>query len=359
MNEGFAAHTVTALSISATQSYFAGVLGDGIYRSKDKGNSWQPVGLEQQSINSIIMRDTAIYVGTDNGIYRSLDDGNTWTTHNNGLLSRKVYAFALSDSIIYAGTRVGLYRSTNNGETWTEAGLTNEYIIALDIIGTTLYAGTWGNGMFRSSDNARNWYPFSLENQDVRCFAVRSGKLFAGTTSDGVYRLSDNQSAMLQSGLSSEYIRSIMVAAGRIFAGTLTGVAYSNNDGETWKNVGFTEKAVFSFLAVDNTLFVGAEGSSIWKTDIGILTSTNEQNFSSDNIYTFPQPAQDILHISAQNIPHNSQGSILTLDGRLLHTFSLTESATFPIQHIPTGIYIITIGNTAKPLYRGLISIAR
>ncbi len=85
----------------------------------------------------------------------------------------------------------------------------------------------------------------------------------------------------------------------------------------------------------------------------------NEQSTSSETLHIFPQPAQDILHISAQNIPHNSQGSILTLDGRLLHTFSLTESATFPMQHIPTGIYIITIGNTAKPLYRGLISIAR
>ncbi|MFN9338451.1 MAG: T9SS type A sorting domain-containing protein [Candidatus Kapaibacterium sp.] len=49
----------------------------------------------------------------------------------------------------------------------------------------------------------------------------------------------------------------------------------------------------------------------------------------------------------------------MTLDGRLVHTFSLTESATFPIQHIPTGIYIITIGNNTQPLYRGLISIAR
>ncbi|MBK7987750.1 MAG: hypothetical protein IPK11_12750 [Ignavibacteria bacterium] len=168
--------------------------------------------------------------------------------------------------------------------------------------------------MFRSTDNGRNWYQFALEQQDVRCFTVRTRKLFAGTTSDGVYRLSDNQSAMLQSGLSSEYIRSIMVAAGRIFAGTLAGVAYSNNDGETWTKAGFTEKLFFfSFLAVDNTLFVGAEGSSIWKTDIGILTSMNEQNFLR-TIFTLSLNLRKIYFIFLQTIfPIILQGSIFDI----------------------------------------------
>jgi hypothetical protein len=68
-----------------------------------------------------------IFVGTfDRGIYRSLDRGGTWESVGSGMADARVLSIAISPSdrvnglsVVYAGTEPSmLYRSTDDGETW-------------------------------------------------------------------------------------------------------------------------------------------------------------------------------------------------------------------------------------------------
>jgi hypothetical protein len=69
------------------------------------------------------------------------------------------------------------------------SGLTSTNVLALVIVGTTLFAGTNG-GVFRSSNNGTSWSAVStgLPNVLVRTLAANSTTLIAGTDGSGVWR---------------------------------------------------------------------------------------------------------------------------------------------------------------------------
>jgi photosystem II stability/assembly factor-like uncharacterized protein len=55
-----------------------------------------------------------------NGIYRSKDNGDSWNSINSGIISQQIQAITKSkNGIIYAGTNNGIFRSTDNGDNWT------------------------------------------------------------------------------------------------------------------------------------------------------------------------------------------------------------------------------------------------
>ena len=57
-----------------------------------------------------------------------------------------VSALAISGSNIFAGTWIdGVYLSSNNGSSWVNTGLTDENtVFALAISGSNIFAGTYG-----------------------------------------------------------------------------------------------------------------------------------------------------------------------------------------------------------------------
>ncbi|XZE17953.1 VPS10 domain-containing protein [Pirellulaceae bacterium SH449] len=129
-------------------------IGDGVYRSKDGGKSFQKMGLEQSEHISKIVIDprnsNVIYVaaqgplwspGGERGLFKSVDGGTTWRN----VLSKGPYTGVTDivmdpenpDILIAAthqrhrtvwalldtGPESGIFRSTNGGESWQE--LTN------------------------------------------------------------------------------------------------------------------------------------------------------------------------------------------------------------------------------------------
>src|SRR5262249_9447794 len=139
----------------------------------------------------------------------------------------KIYSLLATDAALYAGTfGGGVFRSTDQGRSWTQlnAGLTNTYVHALAVMGTTLYAGT-EDGVFRLANQVSSWMPSSLgfEHTDIESFAVLGTTLFAGTAGGGVYRSTDggNNWTPVNRGLPVEaYIPALAVVGTTLFAGS-------------------------------------------------------------------------------------------------------------------------------------------
>lgn len=158
--------TIGALAITPDGTLFAGTGeagpgggsltygGDGVYRSRDGGKTWQNVGIKNsERIGRIVVdpkNPKRIYVaangplfstGGDRGLYRSDDGGDTWTvvlagkTGTTGAVdvavdpddSNTIYVamwdrLRKPDSRDYTGGGSALYRSTDGGESWDPVG---------------------------------------------------------------------------------------------------------------------------------------------------------------------------------------------------------------------------------------------
>lgn len=179
--------------------------GDGVYRSKDGGATWEHMGLrDSRHIGRILVHpddSNTVYVaalgslwgpGEERGLYRTRDGGKTWTrllrpsqftgvvevamhpTNPNILYAATFQRERRQWSMIGGGTEGGLWRSTDGGDTWARVG--NGFpTTAAGRVGVTfcpgkpdmLYATAVGpdGGTFRSTDGGTSW---ERRNKDVQ-----------------------------------------------------------------------------------------------------------------------------------------------------------------------------------------------
>lgn len=164
---------VHALALTADgQTLFLGAHA-GLFRSDDRGRSWQPVTLPVKQSHVDVMGVTPhpqdvriVYVAThEAGVFKTNDGGRTWSEVNAGLGGSDVHGLAIDPrepQKLHAMVRdkgEGLYRSTDGGAKWVRVddgpsgevkGLTSVNI-ATGMGGIFLYAGT-GQGLARNPD---------------------------------------------------------------------------------------------------------------------------------------------------------------------------------------------------------------
>ena len=163
--------------------------GDGIYRSRDGGESWENMGLgESEHISRIIV---------------SPDDSNTlWVASQGPLWS--------------AGGDRGVFKSTDGGATWNKTLGDEDWTGVTDLLidprdANRLYAATWqhhrtvagymgggpGTGIYRSDDGGDTWEgvdrrPARKRHGKDRLghFATESGRTVRGDHAGPAYRQS-------------------------------------------------------------------------------------------------------------------------------------------------------------------------
>lgn len=197
---GSSSGSIYALTINAQNHVFAGVLGSGIYRSKDAGSTWQKLnnGISSTAVRDIVINNAGdIFVANSsrsNTVSRSTDNGNNWT---DVLTNTLAYCLAITNNgVLFAGLQNKVIRSNDKGNTWSDVGVPSfQRIIDVAVNNTGyIFASVSRSSneavVFRSTDNGNSW----LQIDDSPWFRINinsTGYIFA-SKNGRIRRSSDN-----------------------------------------------------------------------------------------------------------------------------------------------------------------------
>jgi uncharacterized repeat protein (TIGR01451 family) len=225
------------------------------------------------------------------GIYFSPDNGVTWTPRNGSLpVPIQARALATDGNTIFAGefTNLGkIFKSDDLGLTWTDITPNNvpgPYVSALVVYNGYLYVARSFSGVIRASINgisSATWTGFNSGFNatlmpEIRSLAVMGSSLVAGTYGDGVW-ISPAAIATWTPTVgmqpNADYIQALGVKGQYVFAGNISGspVLYrSTNYGAAWSQSStaiFEDKPVYSLLVHNNRVYAGVEYIGVFVSD--------------------------------------------------------------------------------------------
>ncbi len=206
--------------------------------------------------------DTAFVPGS---VYISTNSGNSWTIQLTLINDYDINCLASIGNNVIAGADRNLWISTNNGANWFVT-LPNQDVLGLDVVGTSIFAGTYWSGseqVYRSDNNGLNWTSCGL-NKVGYCFTKLGINVFAGTSENGVYISSNNGNSWTQTSLINKHVHAIAALDGKVFAGTDTGMYVSSNNGSSWSITSINSGYVFSIIISNNNILASVPQKGIY-----------------------------------------------------------------------------------------------
>lgn len=254
---GLGKRQVWSLSIPLPGSLYAGT-DSGLFVSRDKGQTWtnSTNGLPSHvPVSGVIADGPTLLAATGmrqdaqsgivgDGIFRSEDGGDTWSRADRGIPPRtSVRALlAFGDTMLAAagnpitGGGSGIYRSVKQGD-WHQVGLDGEWVRGLARLpGGRVLATANDAAMFRSDDGARTWIASADGFSNWETYGVAAGhggRLYA-SSGRGTYASVDGGAHWLQPHGPS--IALVTLPDGRLIGSGMNGHVYrSANDGKSWE----------------------------------------------------------------------------------------------------------------------------
>ncbi|MEJ2146309.1 MAG: hypothetical protein P8020_14350 [Acidobacteriota bacterium] len=153
---------------------------DGVFRTSDGGASWQQVS--SVAVDELVVdpktTGTVYAVGRSEGILKSVDGGDSWTASAAGMNLDALAVSYADPSVLYAGGYNVLIRSSDGGATWTDLDWTSEarrqYIYGINIdpydptsVRVNASYDVWFEpppgtfGVYESRDGGSTWMEFS------------------------------------------------------------------------------------------------------------------------------------------------------------------------------------------------------
>ncbi len=291
----------------------------GVYVSTNNGLNWTATTLFNGTILAITSSNNYIYATGSSGFVNiSSNNGASWTNYGPSL--RIPLSIAVSGNTLITGTHTfGVYISTNNGINWTQTSLNNKTVYSVAIIGNNLFAGLDSyEGVYKSTNYGATWFQTALNNRTVLTLAVKSDTIYAG--SDALLYSTNLGNNWIQTTFSNNGIYSIIFSGDNIFVGAGFGFYLSTNNGVSWlqRNEGFgNNNAISSLITLNNYIFAGKPGESIWRRPISEVVGINSictevpDNYSLHQNYPNPfNPATKIRF----DIPNSGNVNISVFD---------------------------------------------
>ena len=242
------------------------------------------------------------------GVFKSTDRGQTWQNVSLGFENLDITAIEISPKnslILFAGTyRGGVYKSANGGESWyrSDAGIQDEaitYAIEIDPIHTQkIYVATrglsnnggppWNGVVYRSEDGGQTWLSV-LSNvggsgqedwaYDLSIYPRSTNLVYAATHEHGAYRSTNYGQSWqaINNGVSDHTSRAIepdpRPNSGVVYLGVFrpTGIFKSQNSGDSWSLKTNNISDVHTYrIQINpnekNTLYLATFGQGIMKS---------------------------------------------------------------------------------------------
>jgi photosystem II stability/assembly factor-like uncharacterized protein len=326
--------SVRAMAIAASDSQVltAGAL-DGVYRSKDGGNTWQKIsnGDQIHSVESIAVdpqNPNTVYAGTWHLAWKTTDGGMTWNQINKGMIEDSdVFSIIVDSSnpqTVFASACSGIYKSTNAGEAFQKIqgipfSARRTRVLMQDPNHTEIvYAGTT-EGLWKTSDAGKTWKRVSNPEvvvNDVMVDPRNSQRVILATDRSGIMASDDGAQSFATSnhGYAHRYVSSVVASnndTDTIYVGVVNdrdagGVFVSHDTGKHWtqKSMGLDGRDVFALKETPNGelvagtnrgMFVLSRNESVWlpiNTIIQETSSTRTITTKSGKKRTVPSTKQ-------------------------------------------------------------------
>ncbi len=310
------------------EGYF-GAVGGGLWKTTDAGENWSPVTdfkITAASVGAVAVSETEpdlVFIGTGetcirgnimpgDGVYRSRDAGETWEhvgfRASHGISKIRIHptdpnvVFVASFGT-YGGpsTERGVYKSTDGGDTWRQVLYRNDETGAIDISidrndPNVMYAALWeayrkeyqmssggpGSGLFKSVDGGETWSEITRnEGLPQEGLVGRIGVSVSRANSSRVYALVEND-------------------AGGLFS--------SDDAGETWTLVNaerdirqraFYYTHVFADTQDEDVVYL--QNTSLFRSEDGGATTERINNGTHGDFHDFWIDPDDASHLLVAN----------------------------------------------------------
>ncbi|MBA7562782.1 hypothetical protein ES708_04435 [subsurface metagenome] len=318
--------------------------GSGIYKTTDKGKTWNHLGLE----NSLTISRIIVHPQNSNVVWVAAS-GNEWTPNKER----------------------GVYKTTDGGKTWKKILYVNELTGANDLVihpvnPDILYATTWqrirkkwndprnepgynGSGIWKTTNGGEDWSPVN-NGLPKALYRGRIGIDIARSNPDVLYAFVDNYE-IIRKGEENE-----SDSYGRPKGGVIKGAAIfrTNNSGEKWTQVsGQTEKMkkymewhsatygwVFGQMRVDPN-----DENTIYTMGLAL-------NVSNDGGKTFKRlPGMHADHHGLWIDPDNSDYLVNANDGGICVSYDKGANWRCFISELPLAQFFNIAVDTEEPFH--------
>lgn len=300
---------------------YAGTAGAGLFSSTD-GNTWNAVPeLTEINFKTLLPTVNRLFAATGisgdaatasgKGIFFS-DNGNTWQQTIAPLNDKIVNDLLSLNDTLYAAANVlenpgssneiplGIFWSSDNGETWQQspAPMDEAFIMTLYHSGSTLYAGSEGDGMF-IKPNGRPWQQANppLDDETVLMIRAIGNGVFTATDVGLLYSIDEGINWVLRNVISPAVTTDYYIDDSRMLTYGRDGVQRSVDGGVSWTRAldPLDKKVVTSFVEKNGVFFAATAFDEGF--DDGIFQSIDGLNWTRVN---FPD-SLEVLMLAGQD----------------------------------------------------------
>jgi len=344
------------------EAYF-GAVGGGLWKTTDSGENWHPVTdfkITAASVGAVAVSETEpdlVFIGTGetcirgnimpgDGVYRSRDGGETWEHvgfRDSDAIS-KIRIHPTDPNVVFVASfgkyggpseERGVFKSTDGGDTWRKVLYRDERTGAIDISidrnhPDVMYAAMWeayrkeytmssggpGSGLFKSTDGGETWTEIT-RNAGLPQDGVigRIGVSVSRANSNRVYALVENDK-------------------GGLFKSDDAGATWElANDDRSIRQRAFYYTHVYADPHAEDVVYI--QNTSLFRSEDAGKTTENINHGTHGDFHAFWIDPDDATHVIVGNdgggaVSHDTGGSWTAEDYPTSQFYHVITTAHIP-----------------------------